>query len=176
LDRTHTTFLNMMQIVGVLMTYGLLAVETLVVLLLVLPMPSNAVRGFFVNGLQSMWSKHVALRYLVYAVASINSLIFFAEVKAHPGLALLRRCEDREMLITAAVSLFMFLVMKRLLDIQALLHQSRVDLKDTAESAQMASGWVELDQAPPADTPQPSAPPEDGSAGLRERKSTKKEK
>lgn len=67
-------------------------------------------------------------------------------------------------------------VMKRLLDIQALLHQSRVDLKDTAESAQMASGWVELDQAPPADTPQPSAPPEDGSAGLRERKSTKKEK
>ena len=109
--------------------------------LLILPMPSNKVRGAITRWVTGLW-KNDAVRYTFTAIMALNVFYFYFVMDAilHPfyDLGLLTpieqapTCElkmdlfrnERNAYITG-FSLFMFLVLRRLIDIQTKLHEVR---------------------------------------------------
>ena len=132
---------------GWVVLFTFMLVEALLVLLLVMPMPSNAVRGAIISAVTSVWDKSPGMRYAAFGLALVNILYFWTVFDAliHPwtwafGAAIagdpMWSCEqraaeferERNAYITG-FSLFLFLVLRRLVDIQTKLHDSRADSK-----------------------------------------------
>jgi len=132
-----------------------LMLECLFVILLILPMPSNKVRGFITQWVTKV-CEHPAVRYGFTAVMILDAvyLYFLMGALTHPlyDLGFLSpienapTCElkvdlfrnERNAYITG-FSLFMFLVLRRLIDIQSKLHQAREDMKAMRGSVPMGS-------------------------------------
>jgi hypothetical protein len=149
---------------GVLFVF--MVFEMLIVSLLIMPMPSNKVRGAVTTIITSTWDKTPALRYVAIGLTIVNAIYFFNVVdalldpwKPHLegvfgfGFELIVDCElraqrfEREVRVAAApptlcrsdaitlaytaqrnayitgFSLFLFLVLRRLVDIQQKLHE-----------------------------------------------------
>ncbi|KAL1523306.1 hypothetical protein AB1Y20_018252 [Prymnesium parvum] len=119
--------------------------ECLLVTLLIMPVPSNAVRGAVTKWVTQLW--HVAgVRYAFIAIMALDAFYFYFVMDAlfHPlyDLGFLSpieqapTCElkmdlfrnERNAYITG-FSLFMFFVLRRLIDIQTQLHQARASIK-----------------------------------------------
>ena len=118
--------------------------EAALVLLLVAPMPSNQVRGAIVHAIVSAWEKNPGVRYVSYAVLAIDCLYFWHVIDAlsAPLYAFgifedaFLNCEMRAMAFerernayVTGTSIFLFLVLRRLVDIQAKLFESRGEAK-----------------------------------------------
>lgn len=133
---------------GWFVLFCFMLVEAILVLLLVMPMPSNQVRGAIVTAITSVWDKNAAVRYVAFGLTVINALYFWSVVDAliHPSFKLafgfvadeaLLSCEmraneyERERNAYISVnSLFLFLVLRRLVDIQLKLHEARAEAKN----------------------------------------------
>jgi hypothetical protein len=127
-------------------------VEVLLVLLLVMPMPNNAVRGAVVNLVSSLWDQS-GLRYTFYIFLAADVFYFWyvCDALLHPlydfGLIMpfeVVSCEikagmyqaERNAYITG-FSLFLFLILHRLIDIQKRLHMSREAAKSAGAPVPM---------------------------------------
>ena len=119
-------------------------IEAALVLLLVMPMPSNQVRGSIVGAIVTTWEKNVAIRYVAMGVLAIDVLYFWHVIDAlsMPFYAFglfedaFLNCEMRSLAFErernayiTGTSIFLFLVLRRLVDIQAKLFQSRGEAK-----------------------------------------------
>ena len=118
-----------------------LFVQMFFTVLLVAPLPSNAVRGFLVEAVQSLTEKP-GVKYAVWGTLALNIFYFWYTIEGltHMGrdLGILSpveyaiSCEakqdmfrqERNALICGA-SLFLWFVLRRLVDIQGKLHESR---------------------------------------------------
>lgn len=119
-------------------------VEAFLVLLLVMPMPNNAARGAIVTFVGALWDKS-GVRYVFYALLAIDVFYFWyvCDALLHPlydfgflePVAMVS-CEakaflyqnERNAYITG-FSLFLFLILHRLIDIQKKLHYTREQAK-----------------------------------------------
>ena len=142
---------------GWLLIFGFCAVEMLIVLLLVMPMPSNHVRGAITGAITHLWDKQEAIRYIAIGFTIINALYFWTVVdaltdpfKAHFGFLVfddpLVTCEMRAAMFerernayVTGFSLFLFLVLRRLVDIQQKLHEARADSKSAHTGVPMGA-------------------------------------
>ena len=61
---------------GWLIMFVFLIVESLLVLLLVMPMPSNQVRGAIITVIVDTWEKNNAVRYAGFFLGGINVIYF----------------------------------------------------------------------------------------------------
>jgi len=131
---------------GWLIISAALIVECLLVTLLILPMPNNDVRGAVTRWVQGLWNVK-PIRYGFFAVVVLDVVYFWSVVDAlkHPlyeyGFFVAPNhfgvCETRmelsrneRTLATTAFSLFVFLVLFRLIDIQGKLKQQRDRVKE----------------------------------------------
>lgn len=122
-----------------------MAIEGFLILLLVMPMPSNMVRGALTRFVTGLWDQ-TAVKGVSIVVMAINTLYLWhvVDVLLSPLIAMgflvaqtpLDSCEVRvEMLekernaTVCGVNLFFFLILRRLVDIQMKLHESRADAK-----------------------------------------------
>eukprot|EP00039_Didymoeca_costata_P017461 m.324145 g.324145 ORF g.324145 m.324145 type:complete len:152 (-) comp16540_c10_seq15:137-592(-) len=140
---------------GWLFLYAFALLETLAVLILVMPMPSNKFRGFFVNSFLQIWANSSFLRSFMVFGIGVCSLILITITRRN-FFVLQQSCPAREELYVSSYSLFMFIILRRLLNIQRLLHLSRDELK----RAEISTDWIELESVP---RPNASAPPMDES-------------
>lgn len=119
-----------------------LTVQSVVCLLLVIPVPSNSMRGAIVHGLNSLWAEHPALRggagllCVVNVIAlgfAVRKLSFPPEMMpppppphelVHCPFALEQFRAERNALLSG-FSLFVFLMMRRLLETQKQLYEAR---------------------------------------------------
>jgi B-cell receptor-associated protein 31 len=129
-------------------------IEAIIVLLLVAPMPSNSVRGALLKAITGTWESQTAVRYVSYAAVIINALYLWrvSDALKVPLYAFgiledpLISCElrasrferERNAYITG-FSLFLFLVLRRLVDIQAKLFESRADAKSASAVVPMGA-------------------------------------
>eukprot|EP00566_Odontella_aurita_P028984 CAMPEP_0113525218 /NCGR_PEP_ID=MMETSP0015_2-20120614/32_1 /TAXON_ID=2838 /ORGANISM="Odontella" /LENGTH=143 /DNA_ID=CAMNT_0000423345 /DNA_START=97 /DNA_END=528 /DNA_ORIENTATION=+ /assembly_acc=CAM_ASM_000160 len=125
---------------GWLILFLFLIIECVFVTLLVLPMPSNAVRRAVTDLIASLWD-HTGIQYAVIAILVLDAVYFYADIDAlrHPlyDLGLLTHestipCEMRAAMMQrernayiTGFGLFLFFVLRRLVDIQDKLHQAR---------------------------------------------------
>ena len=120
--------------------------EALLCLVLVMPMPSNQVRGAVVKTIVNAWEKNKGIQYVAYAIILVDVLYFWHVLDALSmpfyvyGLGLFEdahmTCELRSMQFErernayiTGTSLFLFLVLRRLVDIQAKLFEARGEQK-----------------------------------------------
>ena len=143
---------------GWFILFAFMLVEAAVVLLLVMPMPSNQVRGAITNAITTLWDKQPSVRYLAIGCTVVNAFYFYHVVDAlmHPiwtGVARLGFLQFNDPLVTCEMralqferernayitgfSLFLFLVLRRLVDIQIKLHEARADCKATGAGVPM---------------------------------------
>jgi B-cell receptor-associated protein 31 len=131
---------------GWLIMFLFLLAESLLVLLLVMPMPSNQVRGAIITVIVDTWEKNNAVRYTGYFLGAINVIYFLMVFDAlrQPFYAFgfmledaLVSCEFRAMAFErernayiTGFSLFLFLVLRRMVDIQRQLFKLRAEMKD----------------------------------------------
>jgi B-cell receptor-associated protein 31 len=129
---------------GWLLLLLFLFVEAFLVLLLVMPMPNNKVRGAITTGIASLWDVQ-GVRVAFYGFLAFDIFYFWYVFDAlvHPlydfGLLTpgeIFPCEVRAVMYVnernayiTGFSLFLFLVLNRLLDIQSKLHESRDQVK-----------------------------------------------
>ncbi|KAJ8604362.1 hypothetical protein CTAYLR_002554 [Chrysophaeum taylorii] len=134
-----------------------LVVQSLVCLLLVIPMPSNSVRGMIVGGLNRIWDQHPAIRSAAALLCVFNAFLFITELRrlswpeppppppppprrGMPGLPGMPppppvndfACEFQLGLFRSernaymsGFSLFIYFMMRRLLEIQQMLYKAR---------------------------------------------------
>ena len=119
-------------------------VEAFMVLLLVMPMPNNAARNAVVTFVSSLWDK-AGVRYVFYALLAIDVFYFWYvwDALLHPlyDFGILVQIEavsceikanlyqnERNAYITG-FSLFLFLILHRMIDIQKKLYLSRETMK-----------------------------------------------
>ena len=140
---------------GWLILFSFMLIEAFIVLLLVMPMPSNHVRGAITASVTALWEKQPAIRYIAVCLTLINGFYFWHVIDAlldpfrvHFGIFGLNdpllTCEmratnferERNAYITG-FSLFLFLVLRRLVDIQVKLHEARADSKSVAAGVPM---------------------------------------
>mmetsp|Transcript_17942 Transcript_17942/g.23375 ORF Transcript_17942/g.23375 Transcript_17942/m.23375 type:complete len:175 (-) Transcript_17942:386-910(-) len=112
-------------------------IQAFVVFVLVAPVPSNQVRGFIVNTLNHIWNESTTLRNVLLILNALNVIELYLELRFLFVLAPPRppvdaphhhRAEFFDMQIQlfaaerntylAAFSLFIYLIMRRLLDLQ----------------------------------------------------------
>ena len=129
--------------------------EAAVVLLLCMPMPSNKVRGAVTYFVTSTWNATPALRWISGTVCLIDAFYFYQVVdtlldplRQRFGWLIvddpLVSCEmrihaierERNAYITGC-SLFLFLVLRRLTDIQGKLHEARYEAKSASAGVPM---------------------------------------
>ena len=123
--------------------------EASIVLLLVMPMPSNRVRGAIITGIVSTWESLPAVRYIAIGLTLINLIYFCFVVDAllEPWKYFYAQTfsADQEWMVSCEMravqferernayitgfSLFLFLILRRLVDIQAKLYQTRSETK-----------------------------------------------
>ena len=131
---------------GWLIMFMFLIVESLLVLLLVMPMPSNQVRGAIITVIVDTWEKNNAVRYVGFFLGAINLFYFMTVFDAfrHSFYAFgfmledaLVTCELRAMAFErernayiTGFSLFLFLVLRRMVDIQKQLFTMRTEMKN----------------------------------------------
>jgi len=133
-----------------------LMTEIALITLLVMPMPSNDFRGQVTTFVSKLWHDNQILRYAVYAMLTLDVIYFWFVFDAllHPlyDYGFLRNpvaetgisCEatkamyanERSAYITG-VSLFLFVVLNRLVDIQDKLHQARRIVKETGKEPEV---------------------------------------
>ncbi|KAJ1624334.1 hypothetical protein T492DRAFT_1147996 [Pavlovales sp. CCMP2436] len=128
-----------------LITLALLA-QCLLVLLLVLPMPSNAVRTVILKVVHGIWDSQF-VRFMAYLVMGVNGVYFYWTVHtmARRGsffspvetartemdeIVMFRN--ERNFFITGG-NLFLLLVLRRLVDIQDQLRRARILAKEHEE-------------------------------------------
>ena len=129
--------------------------EIALVLLLVTPMPSNAARGAVVTALVSVWEKQQAVRYVAITIGAINVIYFLHVVDAlrQPFYAFgflledaFLTCElraqaferERNAYITG-FAIFLFLVLRRMVDIQSQLFRNRDQMKAVEKQCALAA-------------------------------------
>lgn len=146
-----------------LLIFLFLAGQSAVVLLLVLPMPRNDMRGLLVKFLSGVWNQSSWLRNTCTTLCVINAIMFLHDMRAlylapplmgsvgdfEPGMPrmpppppnamhceakLVRFRTERNTYITG-FSLLIFFVMRRLLVIQTQLFKSREAAKDAEKDA-----------------------------------------
>ena len=139
---------------GWLVLFVFMLLEVVVVLLLVMPMPSNHVRGAITLAVTSVWDKNPAIRYCAIGLTLVNAFYFWTVIDAllHPwkwafGILVddaLISCEmraheyERERnAYISGFSLFLFLVLRRLVDIQMKLYEARAESKAAAMGVPM---------------------------------------
>jgi len=129
-------------------------IECALVLLLIMPMPSNQVRGAVTKFVAGLWDNDVC-KYVSMGAMAINAIYFFyvcdhllSPMYAFGFLSgydeLLLSCElraaafanERNAYITGS-SLFLFLVLRRLVDVQAKLFESRAEVKRSGAGVPM---------------------------------------
>lgn len=131
---------------GWLIMFLFMLMEGLIVLLLVMPMPSNQVRGAIIMAIVDTWEKNTAVRYVSLFLGAINVVYFLMVFDAlqHSFYAFgfmledaLVSCEFRAMAFErernayiTGFSLFLFLVLRRMVDIQRQLFKLRGEMKD----------------------------------------------
>ena len=122
--------------------------EATVVTLLVLPVPSNQVRGVITNFVANLWHKKPIL-YFVFIMLALDLFYFWFVFDAllHPlhDFGIIRNpafeggitCEAKQNLFynernayLTGMSLFLFVIINRLVDIQLKLHVSRDRVKE----------------------------------------------
>uniref|UniRef100_A0A7S0S5F4 BAP29/BAP31 transmembrane domain-containing protein n=1 Tax=Chlamydomonas leiostraca TaxID=1034604 RepID=A0A7S0S5F4_9CHLO len=113
-----------------------LFVEALVVIILVAPMPSNTIRGVVLDQLVKL-NERKGVRYGCWAMVALSGLYFWDSVAtlwSQPYWVL--SCEQRELLFfternayATGMSLLLFFVLRRLLEIQAQLFVARAQTK-----------------------------------------------
>jgi len=130
---------------GWLIMFLFMLAEMALVLLLVAPMPSNQVRGAIVSAIVSTWETQAAVRYIALSLGLINVVYFLHVFDAlrQPFYAFgfmledaLVSCElraqgferERNAYITG-FAIFLFLVLRRMVDIQAQLFAVRGEMK-----------------------------------------------
>ena len=121
--------------------------EIVLITLLVIPMPSNDVRGAITTFVANLWEAQV-VRYTVYALLAIDVFYFWFVFDAllhplydygivrNPAVEMGITCEakqnlfynERNAYITGG-SIFLFFILNRLVDIQDKLHKSRHQVK-----------------------------------------------
>ena len=119
-------------------------IESLFVLLLVLPMPSNKVRGWLTSFVTGLWGqsavKAVAICMLIFNTIYLwhvldaleSPLVSIGLMSGNP----LESCEVRAEMYAkernatvCGFNIFLFLILRRLVDIQMKLHEARADQK-----------------------------------------------
>lgn len=143
-----------------------LILEILLVTLLCMPMPSNEIRGKVNTWVESLWhAKPVQYTVMVLLVVDIGYFCTVADALLHPFYDNLApaynmgiTCEykqdlfynERNASITGA-SVFLFFVLRRLVDIQDKLYQSRGQVKQLINgggaSATASAGLIKKDSA-----------------------------
>jgi magnesium-transporting ATPase (P-type) len=129
---------------GWLVLFLFLIFEGVIVLVLILPMPTNTMRGAVIGALTSIWNSNSFVRYMCFALVALDtyyfgttyrSLYYYAPAQVGAGnrveecerkIAFFR--EQRNLYITG-VSIYLFFIMWGLFHVQTLLHQSRQRIK-----------------------------------------------
>ncbi|KAF8068439.1 hypothetical protein HT031_002128 [Scenedesmus sp. PABB004] len=125
-------------------------VEVAVVALLVAPMPSNAVRGAIQGGISRFWHSQEYVKKTSWVVLTLNSYYLWdagRSLAAHNKIyaascdAQLTTLFLQRNALIAGGSIFLFFVMRRLLDIQGQLFATRALAKEAAaqQAALLAS-------------------------------------
>jgi hypothetical protein len=128
---------------GWLFLFLFFVVETFLVTLLVLPMPNNDVRGAITGWVTSLWDNR-PVKITAYVMLALNVVYFWfvSDALLHPlyDFGLLRNpfaeggwtCESKQNLFynernayLTGMSIFMFVILNRLVDIQDKLHKAR---------------------------------------------------
>eukprot|EP01060_Flectonema_neradi_P008548 TRINITY_DN160_c1_g2_i1.p1 TRINITY_DN160_c1_g2~~TRINITY_DN160_c1_g2_i1.p1 ORF type:complete len:151 (+),score=24.91 TRINITY_DN160_c1_g2_i1:64-453(+) len=117
---------------GWLIVYLFLVAECVVVALLIMPMPSNYVRGKVVGGLRAVWNKYPNLRHGCALLLLLNSYYCWVSISSlnsppdsdsvHARTKLFR--DQRNAYITT-FGIGMFFIMHRLLDLHDQLFVAR---------------------------------------------------
>mmetsp|Transcript_20952 Transcript_20952/g.18472 ORF Transcript_20952/g.18472 Transcript_20952/m.18472 type:complete len:136 (-) Transcript_20952:50-457(-) len=129
---------------GWMVIFVFLMVESVIVGLLVMPMPANVVRGAIVTTIGKLWNTNSAIRYISWLIVGINVIYFvmtYKNVYYSPPPEMLTRWEEcdtkimrfreqRNLYITG-FSIFLFFVFRRVLEIQSQLHQARKNVKES---------------------------------------------
>eukprot|EP01059_Diplonema_ambulator_P027230 TRINITY_DN45083_c0_g1_i1.p1 TRINITY_DN45083_c0_g1~~TRINITY_DN45083_c0_g1_i1.p1 ORF type:complete len:134 (+),score=40.93 TRINITY_DN45083_c0_g1_i1:63-464(+) len=122
---------------GWMMLYVFMLCEALAVAVLTMPMPSNHVRKIVITGLMSIWTKFPNLRYISYALLTLNGYYFYAsymwlhEDHDHSTTAFKTRLfrEQRNAYLTG-MGLGLFFILRRLMDLHTQLHAAREAQKE----------------------------------------------
>lgn len=118
------------------------AMEVLVVMVLVMPMPSNAVRGRLTQAINQKWATSHTLKKLCWVMLTLNAYYAYssiAELREAHAVMSSATCETRATTLylernayICGFSVFLFFVLRRLLEIQGQLHATRAIVKDAA--------------------------------------------
>mmetsp|Transcript_12286 Transcript_12286/g.16084 ORF Transcript_12286/g.16084 Transcript_12286/m.16084 type:complete len:144 (-) Transcript_12286:236-667(-) len=121
--------------------------EMTIAALLCLPMPNNAIRGHITGFVGGLWEKK-PVQYIVYCALALDLLYFWfvSDALLHPlyDFGILNfaveggiTCEAKQDLFynernayLTGMSLFLFIIVNRLVDIQDKLHQARNRVKE----------------------------------------------
>jgi hypothetical protein len=115
-------------------------VQVVVVLILVMPMPTNYVRGYVARGFSSLWKNNPSLRNIAFMLFLLNVMAFVLEMRTlyfnppplekfpGPDGFMERRMQlfrtERNAYLTG-MSCFVYFVMTRLVQIQLQLYDAR---------------------------------------------------
>lgn len=120
------------------------ATEVLVVALLVAPMPSNKIRGRITSFLDKLWQQDKYVQRTCWVVLTLNCYYLvdaIKELSEHNKIYGSATCESRAMALwlernawLCGFSVFLFFVMRRVLEIQGQLYETRDLVKKAASS------------------------------------------
>jgi len=123
-----------------LLSAAFTAFELIVTVLLVMPMPSNKFRGSIVNAISHTWHTNDYIRKTAWVMLTLNAYYLYDCVRnlLEYNKVYAASCESRAMVLylqrntfISATSVFLFLVMRRLLEIQMMLFSTREAVKDS---------------------------------------------
>ncbi|KAJ9453257.1 hypothetical protein DIPPA_05952 [Diplonema papillatum] len=122
---------------GWVFIYLYLALELFVVFLLIVPMPTNAIRGYMIDQIRLIWRRHPYFRYYsgimlfvstTYFAAAINFLYSdHTSIVDEKNLRTQFFKEQRNAYLTG-FTLFNFLVINRLLELHTQMYDMREEL------------------------------------------------
>eukprot|EP01061_Rhynchopus_euleeides_P010997 TRINITY_DN2056_c0_g1_i1.p2 TRINITY_DN2056_c0_g1~~TRINITY_DN2056_c0_g1_i1.p2 ORF type:complete len:141 (+),score=71.89 TRINITY_DN2056_c0_g1_i1:68-490(+) len=132
-----------MRDLGWTVMYFFLMLEVVIVAALILPMPSNAIRGFLVDSIRKVWAKYPNVQYAFAVALLLDVLLFFDSMNflnshggpghghghgaAHNKIEYFRHQQHAYL---TGFSIGLFFVMNRLLDLNTQLFHARQAMKE----------------------------------------------
>uniref|UniRef100_A0A7S0XLC7 Endoplasmic reticulum transmembrane protein n=1 Tax=Elphidium margaritaceum TaxID=933848 RepID=A0A7S0XLC7_9EUKA len=132
---------------GWLAIFVFLMLESVIIGILVMPVPANVVRGVITTTVSRLWSTNSGVRYVAWLMVLINFIYFATTYQAYyyaPQINSVTKWEDCDLkiqrfreqrnLYITGFSIFLFFILRRVLDIQSKLHETKTQLKKLKSS------------------------------------------
>eukprot|EP01063_Lacrimia_lanifica_P036723 TRINITY_DN7368_c0_g3_i1.p2 TRINITY_DN7368_c0_g3~~TRINITY_DN7368_c0_g3_i1.p2 ORF type:complete len:135 (+),score=68.64 TRINITY_DN7368_c0_g3_i1:82-486(+) len=121
-------------------------IETLLVAVLIMPMPSNKIRGLMVDGIRHVWNTYPNLRYIAALMLTLNAYYFynsmhylyFSDRYEHSEIkdTKTRMFREQRNAYLTGFGIGLFFVLNRLMDLHTQLYDARNVQKEQEKKTQ----------------------------------------